>query len=295
MFSLYSISPLTGRYKDSVKELKEYFSEFAFIKYKLLIEVEYFIAFLQFLGKNKFSANQQNQLRKIHQDFSLKSAKRVKKIEREINHDTKAVEYFLKEKLEKTRLQKYKEAVHFGLTSSDITDNAYSLMLRDATTNVLIPQLTRLQQQLGRLAKAHKKVAMLARTHGQPASPTTLGKEFANFATRLEDRIRKLEALQFPGKIGGAVGNYNALAATYPKKDWVGFSQKFVKSLGLTPKIMNTQILPKEEIVDFLNLVSATNNVILDLNQDMWLYISFGYFKQKTKNKKSVLQLCPIK
>lgn len=285
MSSLYSISPLTGKYKADVKELEEYFSEFAFIKYKLLVEIEYFIALLQFLGKSKVSANPKGKLRKLYQNFSLRQAKRVKKIEEEINHDTKAVEYFLKERLEKTSFKKYKEFVHFGLTSNDIIDNAYSLMLHDATTSILLPHLTHLQQQLAVLAKAHKKLPMLARTHGQPASPTTLGKEFANFATRMQERTKLLHSAQFPGKISGAVGNFNAHRAAYPDRDWVNFAKSFITRLGLKPKLLTTQVMPKEEIADFLHSIEVLNNIILDLDRDIWLYISFGYFKQRTKRQ----------
>ncbi len=284
MDELLAISPIDGRYRKDVAELENYFSEFAFIEYKLKVEIEYFIALVEFV-KRKLAENEEKILREIVSNFSIEDAKKIKEIEGRIKHDTKAIEYFLKEKINVTSLKDQKEMFHFGLTSYDIVDNAYSLMLRDALIDAILPVLKKLSDKLQMLMKDNKDIVMLARTHGQPASPTTVGKEFANFLVRVDERVKRLESFKFPGKLSGSVGNYNALTAAYPNKDWIKFSENFISNFGLMPKIITTQIMPKDDIVDFLNLIATLNNILLDLDKDMWLYISYDYFRQKTKEE----------
>ncbi len=278
---LKEISPIDGRYKDLVAELEEYFSEFALIKYRVKVEIEYFIALVEFLKIRSLTEGEKKPLRRIHEKFSLADAEEVRKTEKITNHDIKAVEYFIKNRIEKTSLKDLKEMVHFGLSSDDINNLAYSLMIKDCVSKVYLSNLEKVSEKVVELADKYKDVSMIARTHGQPASPTTIGKEFINFGSRLEERINKIKKAELPGKLNGPVGNYNALHLSYPEKDWINFSKNFVSSFGLTPKILTTQIVPHDDISDLFNLMITTNNIILDLDRDMWRYISDDYFAQK--------------
>jgi adenylosuccinate lyase len=279
---LREISPIDGRYKESIAELEDYFSEFALIKFRVRVEIEYLIALLEFLKIRELKSEEKDLLRKIHDEFSLKDAEEVKKIEKVTNHDIKAVEYFVKDRIEKTSLNDIKEIFHFGLTSDDVNNLACSLMLKECLSNIYLPTVEKVLEKIVELADKYKEIPMLSRTHGQPASPTTVGKELINFGMRLKERINKLRIAKLPGKLNSAVGNYNSLQVAYPQKDWIEFSNKFVSNFGLVPKILTTQIVPHEDISDLFNLMITINNIILNLDKDIWRYISDNYFSQKT-------------
>jgi len=285
MNELTNISPLDGRYENKVKDLQTYFSEMALQKFRLLIEVEYFIALsLEKQVKELPALLPQNQklLRKIYEDFSLTDSKKIKTIENTTNHDVKAVEYFLKSKLPK-KLEKYSEFIHFGLTSEDINNLSFSLMLNGGIKNVVIPELNEILKLLKKLTKSEASTPLLSLTHGQPATPTTLGKEIAVFYNRINRSLNHLKAIRLDGKFSGAVGNFAAMQVAYPKIDWIVFSKKFIKSLSLQPILLTTQIEPHDSICLMLDGVARINSIIKDLDQDMWLYISRGIFKLKKK------------
>ncbi|MFC2118520.1 adenylosuccinate lyase [Bacteroidota bacterium] len=283
---LTAISPVDGRYNNKTKELSPYFSEYALIKYRVIVEVEYFIALcnipLKQLGninKDSFST-----LRNIYNNFELSDAKRIKEIESVTNHDVKAVEYYLKEEFEKIGLQDYKEFIHFGLTSQDINNTATPYLLKDASVNVLFPLIEKLISTLSELSVEWKDVSMLARTHGQPASPTNLGKEIRVFIERLKEQYSQIKNLPYPAKFGGATGNFNAHYVAYPEIDWVSFSNKLVnETLGLKRSQTTTQIEHYDNIAAYFDNLKRINTIILDLDKDIWAYISMGYFKQKIK------------
>lgn len=282
---LLAISLLDGRNRDKMDKISDYFSEFALIKYRVRIEILYLL-FLSNETKvvRKFTQKEKDFLIWIWREFNIDDAMQVKEFEAKINHDVKAVEYFLQAKLDKTTLIDIIPFIHFGLTSYDINIPAYALMLKEYRDNCLIPQLNKLLKLLKELIISTKEIYMLGRTHGQPALPTTMGKELAVFYHRLTKELKLLKAHEFEAKLTGAVGNFNALAFTYPGYNWIALSEKFIKSLGLTPNVITTQILPYDNWLVFFDSVKRANNILINLSQDIWWYISFEYFLQKKKD-----------
>jgi len=284
--SLTAISPIDGRYQAKTKELQPYFSEFGLIKYRVLVEVEYFIALvesgiepLKSFPKNSFSA-----LRQLYTNFSEQDANWIKDTEKVTNHDVKAVEYFLKEKLTGLGLTEYLEFVHFGLTSQDINNTSIPLSLKEALTEQYYPLIEKLIEKLESLQNTWKDIPMLARTHGQPASPTRLGKEIKVFSERLSIQLKQLKAVPFSAKFGGATGNLNAHHVAFPNHDWVAFANKFVNTvLHLDRSQTTTQIEHYDNLAALFDTMKRINTIILDLDRDMWTYISMEYFKQKLK------------
>ena len=283
---LNAISPIDGRYRSKTVSLSPFFSEEALIKYRVLIEVEYFIALCeadlpQLSGVNKsvFDA-----LRKIYTDFSTEDALWIKETEKTTNHDVKAVEYFIKSKFDALGLEPFKEFIHFGLTSQDINNTAIPLSTKEAFEKVYLPSLIAVIAKLKELAMEWKDIPMLARTHGQPASPTRLGKEILVFVERLEEQMRLLFNVPFAAKFGGATGNYNAHHVAYPNTDWKKFGTDFVEStLGLQHSFPTTQIEHYDHFAAFFDALKRINNILIDLCRDIWTYISMDYFKQQTK------------
>ncbi|MEH6406302.1 MAG: adenylosuccinate lyase [Leeuwenhoekiella sp.] len=283
---LEAVSPIDGRYHKKTKELALFFSEKALIKYRVKVEIEYFIALcelplpqLETVDKKVFS-----DLRAIYTDFSTEDAQAIKDIERITNHDVKAVEYFIKEKFDKMDLAQFKEFIHFGLTSQDINNTAIPLSLKDATNQIYLPQLLEVVDHLKQLADEWSQVPMLARTHGQPASPTRLGKEIEVFIVRLEEQIKLLKTIPNAAKFGGATGNYNAHKVAYPTIDWKEFGSSFVKgTLKLHHSFPTTQIEHYDHMAALFDNFKRINTILIDLNRDMWTYISMDYFKQKIK------------
>ncbi len=282
---LLSISPVDGRYRKITEPLAEYFSEYALIKYRVFIEVEYFIALcgLPLLQLKDFDKKKFGDLKKIYKDFSPEDADEIKNIEKTTNHDVKAVEYFLKHKFDKLKISKYREFVHFGLTSQDINNTAQPYSLRLACENVLYPLIAEVLNVLVKLSKQWKNVPMLAHTHGQPASPTAMGKEIFVFAERLKNQMMMLEKVSFYGKFGGATGNFNAHHVAYPGINWNKFADEFLKKLGLERYRTTTQIEHYDYLSAFFDNLKRINTILTDLNRDMWAYISMDYFKQKIK------------
>lgn len=282
--TLNAISPIDGRYRDKVEELAPYFSEFGLIKYRVLIEIEYFVALCDLPIPQLRDVDPEifHQLRKIYKEFSVEDATRVKEIEKVTNHDVKAVEYFLKEKFDELNLQDYKEFIHFGLTSQDINNTATPLSYKDAVADIYYPILTEVIEKLEKLAEAWSEVAMLARTHGQPASPTRLGKELMVFVERIKIQLNMLKSLPCPAKFGGATGNFNAHHIAYPKTDWVLFANTFVNdTLGLSRSQVTTQIEHYDNLGAIFDNLKRINTILIDFNRDMWTYVSMEYFKQK--------------
>ena len=284
--ALTAISPVDGRYRSKVDTLAPYFSEFGLIKYRVHVEVEYFIALVEF-GVEPLSSVDRSvfpALRAIVTNFSEADALEIKRIERTTNHDVKAVEYFLKEKMEGLGLGAHLEFIHFGLTSQDINNTAVPLSLKEAIYEVFLPELQAMISQLKDYATEWKTVPMLARTHGQPASPTILGKEIAVFVQRLEGQIEVLKTIPYAAKFGGATGNFNAHHVAFPEIDWVTFANDFVnKNLGLSRTPLTTQIENYDQLANLFDCLKRINTIILDLDRDMWTYISMDYFKQKLK------------
>ena len=284
--NLTAISPIDGRYGSKVKELYNYFSEYALIRYRVVVEVEYFIALCQLplpqLRDVKPEAFEQ--LRNLYRNFSIQDAHRVKGIESDTNHDVKAIEYLVKEKFEEIGLNPYREFIHFGLTSQDINNTAFPSMLRDAMANVMLPAMDSLLESLRAVSREWKAIPMLARTHGQPASPTTMGKEIAVFIERLEKQLDQLKAVPYSAKFGGATGNFNAHHAAYPEINWVAFANGFVNNtLGLSRSQVTTQIEHYDNMAALFDALKRINSILLDLCRDMWTYISMDYFKQRIK------------
>jgi adenylosuccinate lyase len=281
---LTSISPLDGRYSQKVEELRAFFSESALMRYRVLVEIEWFIFLcheLKLEGTKVFKAAEIERLRGLWQKFDPADANRIKEIEKTTNHDVKAVEYFLKEKLKESVFEPYFEFIHFACTSEDINNLAYALMLRDAMQRVIFPVLIGLKELIFEKARKYQAIPMISRTHGQPATPTTLGKEFINFLARLE---RQLEFYpKIFGKINGAIGNFNAHIVAYPKIDWLNASVRFIATLGLKPSLYTTQIEPHDFLAEIFDKFKLINTILIDFNRDIWTYISFGYFKQKLK------------
>ncbi len=284
--TLTAVSPIDGRYRGATESLDRYFSEWALIRYRVLVEVEYYIALcgvplpqLEGVGAEMFEP-----LRDIYRDFSVEDAGRVKEIERTTNHDVKAVEYFIKEKMDALGLQDYKEFVHFGLTSQDINNTATPYSLRDAAHDVYYPLVNELLNKLDAMAEDWRDIPMLARTHGQPASPTKLGKEFRVFAERMEKQIDMLRRIPAPAKFGGATGNFNAHMAAYPEIDWVAFANHFVNEiLRLDRSQTTTQIEHYDNLAALFDCFKRINTILLDMCRDVWQYVSMEYFKQKIK------------
>jgi adenylosuccinate lyase len=280
--SLTSISPIDGRYANKTKELKGYFSEHALIKYRVFVEIEYF----KFLAKSGIkqlylTEEEVKILDAIVENFNKTASERVKSIEQVTNHDVKAVEYYIKEQIDHTSIEKYKEFIHFGLTSQDINNTSFPLMIKDAISNVIFPALESLNAELESKALEYEGIAMLAKTHGQPASPTSLGKEFLVFTNRLQQQFKELSALSHRAKFGGATGNLNAHKVTFPHIDWRIFANNFVKNLGLEREKYTTQIAHYDEFASFAHLFIRINNILIDFCRDIWTYISMEYFKQK--------------
>ncbi|KRE90586.1 adenylosuccinate lyase [Frateuria sp. Soil773] len=285
--ALTALSPLDGRYASKAEALRPIFSEFGLMHRRVHVEIEWLLALAADPGIAElppFDAAQADRLKAIAAGFGVEDGSRIKAIEATTNHDVKAVEYFIKERIgSDPALAQAKEFVHFACTSEDINNLSYALMLRDAREQVLLPAFDRLIATLRGLAHANAALPMLSRTHGQTASPSTLGKELANVVARLERQRRQLAALEVPGKINGAVGNYNAHAVTYPEVDWRAFSQRFVESLGLDYNPYTTQIEPHDGIAEYCDAVRRANIILIDLARDVWGYISLGYFKQALK------------
>ena len=284
--TLQAVSPVDGRYHKATQKLGDYFSEGALIKYRVRVEVEYFIALceLPLPQLSDFDRKMFPALRKVYTEFTMDDAQRAKDIEKITNHDVKAVEYLLKEKFDALGLGKYKEFIHFGLTSQDINNTAVPLSLKEANTDVLQPALQMVVDALAARASLWKKIPMLARTHGQPASPTSLGKEIYVFVDRLLGQIRQLEALPFSAKFGGATGNFNAHHVAYPTIDWIAFGEHLVNDrLGLARSRVTTQIEHYDNFAAFCDNIKRINTILIDLDRDIWSYISMNYFKQKIK------------
>ncbi len=284
--SLTAISPIDGRYQSKTIELQSYFSEFALIKYRVIVEVEYFIALVESGVKplNDFPKEKYSDLRLICSNFSENDALWIKDQERITNHDVKAVEYFLKDRMTKLKLDKYIEFIHFGLTSQDINNTAIPLSLKESIINEYLPLLDKLILKLKGLSEDWKTIPMLARTHGQPASPTRLGKEIQVFLERLSIQKKQLEQLPYSAKFGGATGNLNAHHVAFPSNDWVLFSNNFVNNiLGLNRSQTTTQIEHYDNMAAIFDVLKRINTIVLDLDRDMWTYISMDYFKQKLK------------
>jgi adenylosuccinate lyase len=282
--ALTAISPIDGRYRNKTEELATYFSEFGLIKYRVLVEIEYFIALCEIPLPQLAGFEKSNfaKLRSIYKKFNSKDALRIKEIEKTTNHDVKAVEYFLKEKFDDLKLEKYKEFIHFGLTSQDINNTATPYSLRDAMTEVYYPLLNELIEKLKSLAEEWKCIPMLARTHGQPASPTRLGKEIMVFVTRLEVQMEQLKQIPYSAKFGGATGNFNAHHVAYPKIDWNEFGNLFVNNtLKLHRSFPTTQIEHYDNLAATFDALKRINTILIDLSRDIWSYISMNYFKQK--------------
>lgn len=284
--SLQAISPIDGRYASHTALLIPFFSEEALIRYRVLVEIEYFIALVE-LGLPQFEdfdTNTFGKLRKIYEEFSVEDALKVKETEKVTNHDVKAVEYFIKDEFDQLGLQKYKEFIHFGLTSQDINNTAVPLSLKDAVEKVYIPLLGNVTDKLKTLASEWADVSMLAHTHGQPASPTRLGKEIEVFIVRIEEQIQLLNQVKNAAKFGGATGNFNAHHIAYPEVDWKAFGKNFVENtLGLHHSFPTTQIEHYDHMAALFDCLKRINTILIDLDRDMWTYISMGYFKQKIK------------
>lgn len=286
MQSLTAISPIDGRYRDKVENLANYFSESALIRYRVMVEVEYFISLceLPLPQLNDFNHNLFEQLREIYLNFTTDDAQKVKDIEKVTNHDVKAVEYFIKEKFDALDLKKYKEFIHFGLTSQDINNTAVPCSFRDAVNDVYYPLIDELIVKLDELADEWKNVSMLAKTHGQPASPTRLGKEIKVFTYRLSKQLELLKKVACSGKFGGATGNFNAHCVAYPEFDWVEFGNNFlIQKLKLERETYTTQISNYDNFAAVCDNLKRINTIVVDLDRDFWSYISMGYFKQKIK------------
>ncbi len=282
-FMLKAISPIDGRYHSKTKELSDFFSEFALIRYRIMVEIEYFLSLAneRLQGMDDYPRNMDDDLRHIYQDFSQKEAEHIKDIESRTNHDVKAVEYFLKEKLDEMGLGKYREMVHFGLTSQDVNNTAVPLSLKEAIHTTYLPLLASLKEKIQELSKLWKTVPMLARTHGQPASPTTAGKELYVFADRLGSQIFQLQQTPFKAKFGGATGNFNAHSVTYPAVDWIAFGNRFVSHLGLERLNYTTQIDHYDQVATLCHNLMRINTILIDMCRDIWTYISMNYFSQK--------------
>jgi adenylosuccinate lyase len=285
--TLTAVSPIDGRYRSKTERLADYFSEYALIRYRIRVEIEYFITLceLPLPQLASFNRNLFEQLRTIYRDFNESGAARVKEIEKTTNHDVKAVEYFIKEEFDKIGgLDAYKEFIHFGLTSQDINNTSVPLSIKEALEEVYYPQVEELIQQLKEYAEEWKDIPMLAKTHGQPASPTRLGKEIEVYVYRLSEQLESLRSCKFTAKFGGATGNFNAHHVAYPSYDWRAFGNQFVsEKLSLEREQWTTQISNYDHMGSIFDAIRRINTIIIDLDRDFWMYISMDYFKQKIK------------
>ncbi len=284
--ALQAISPIDGRYSAKTESLIPYFSEEALIRYRVQVEIEYFIALveLELPQLQKFDKNLFPSLRNLYLEFSIQDAIKIKETEKITNHDVKAVEYFIKEKFDDLKLQQYKEFIHFGLTSQDINNTAIPLSLKDAINNVYVPLLMEVKTKLKELSEAWAQVSMLARTHGQPASPTRLGKEIEVFVVRIDEQFDLMNDIKSAAKFGGATGNFNAHKVAYPDVDWRAFGKKFVQNtLGLHHSFPTTQIEHYDHMAALFDCLKRINTILIDLDRDIWTYVSMDYFKQKIK------------
>lgn len=281
---LTAISPVDGRYRRVAAPLADYFSEFALIKYRVKVEIEYFIALAEMLPMLREALSSATVLREIYINFSTDDAREVKEIEKTTNHDVKAVEYFIKRRFDVLGLSKFKEMIHFGLTSQDINNTALPMSLRDAVRDVYTPMLRKLIDELESRARQWANIPMLARTHGQPATPTRLGKEINVFAYRLRQQLQMLEAVPYTGKFGGATGNMNAHKAAFPEIDWPSFANIFLNGrLGITREEVTTQISNYDNLSALFDALKRINTIVIDLDRDVWQYISMEYFRQTIK------------
>jgi len=281
--SLKAISSIDGRYRKAVEESSKYFSEFALIRNRIRVETEYLI----FLSKKNImrmlTDNEKEFLRKLYLNFKVKDAEKVKEIEEKTRHDVKAVEYYIREKISETSLKDLSEKIHICLTSEDINNIAHGLAIKEFLTDIFLKEVNSVKNFLLKLVEKNKNIVILARTHGQPAVPTTLGKEFSVFVHRLDRQINQLEKIQVTAKLNGAVGNYNSHIAAYPKVDWLKFSEGFIVDFGLEPNLITTQIEPHDNLAEIFHNIIRINNILLDFDRDMWTYISMDYLKQKIK------------
>ncbi len=283
---LTAISPIDGRYRGKIQELGDFFSESALIRYRVLVEVEYFISLCQIPLPQLagFDTNLYEDLRKLYNEFSIEDANSIKEIEKVTNHDVKAVEYFIKEAFDRLEIREYKEFIHFGLTSQDINNTATPLMIKESIEEVFIPTYMQLLSKLVELKNEWAEIPLLARTHGQAASPTRLGKEVMVFIERLEKQMGLMNTIPFSAKFGGATGNFNAHHLAYPEIDWVDFSNTFVdENLGLDRSQVTTQIEHYDNLAALFDNMKRINNILMDLSRDVWTYVSMDYFKQKIK------------
>jgi adenylosuccinate lyase len=284
--ALNAISPIDGRYRGKTKSLSAFFSEEALIQYRVRVEIEYFIALCKLPLPQLENINHSlfEDLRSIYKHFTEEDAKEIKEIEKTTNHDVKAVEYFIKKEFDRLEIQNYKEFIHFGLTSQDINNTSIPLSIKEAVERIYLPSLDEVIDRLKELSEEYKEVPMLARTHGQPASPTRLGKELAVFVNRLEHQKESLSSIPNAAKFGGATGNFNAHQVAYPKQDWKVFGKKFVEEqLGLHHSFPTTQIEHYDYLAAMCDAMKRINTIIIDLDRDLWTYISMDYFKQKIK------------
>ena len=277
---LLSLSPLDGRYQAKCEELNPYFSEFGLIKYRLIIEVSWLKALCKCPDIHELNGIDTQSFDSLVDNFSLEDAQRIKDIEKTTNHDVKAVEYFIKENLQRESVNQSLGFIHFACTSEDINNLAYALMLKDSRELILVPIMQEISNRIATMSNSYSDQPMLSRTHGQPATPTTVGKEFANVVYRLRRQIRCVTECEILGKMNGAVGNYNAHILAYPNIDWEEFSKNFVESLGIKLNPYTTQIEPHDYIAELMDSFSRFNNILLDFNRDIWSYISLNYFKQ---------------
>ncbi|MCR9253263.1 MAG: adenylosuccinate lyase [bacterium] len=283
---LTAISPVDGRYRRQVSDLAEYYSEYGLIKYRVRVEIEYFIALYEkgLPQLESFDSNLIPSLKKIYEDFSIADAEKIKEIEKTTNHDVKAVEYFIKEHFDKLGLEQFKEFIHFGLTSQDINNTSVPLLLKESLVDQVYPLLDEVVKILFDKAEEWKEIPMLAKTHGQPASPTRLGKEIRVFHERLVQQSDRSETIPFAAKFGGATGNFNAHYVAYPDTDWHAFGNKFVESyLGLTRSRPTTQIEHYDHLAALMDSFKRINTILIDFSRDIWQYVSMNYFKQKIK------------
>ena len=283
--SLLAVSPVDGRYSRQTEPLREYFSEYALIRYRVRVEIEYFIALCRIPLPQlaDFDCSKFEALRDIYRNMTPEEAIKVKEIEKTTNHDVKAVEYYIKDRFKEMGIMKWSEFVHFGLTSQDINNTSVPLSLKEAIENCFIPLLQDVLGTMKAMAEEWKDIPMLAKTHGQPASPTRVGKEFNVFVVRIEEQLRQFAQLTYPAKFGGATGNMNAHKVAYPQIDWIGFGESFVSSLGLKRSFPTTQIEHYDNLASLFDCLRRINIILTDFARDIWTYISMEYFRQKVK------------
>ena len=280
MDELHALSPLDGRYAGSTAPLRDYLSEFAFLRDRLRVELDFLSALSRIGLIRPLSESEFRQLQSLFQNFSLADAEAIRTFERQTRHDVKAIEYFLRDKLQATSLNDLSSWLHFGLTSEDVNNIAQAIALHDVREAVLMPALRQLLDHMLEFVKAYRALPMLARTHGQPAVPTTLGKEFAVYLVRLKKSFDEIAGHKFEAKLTGAVGNFNALQSAFPQVDWISFSTDFVKGYGLEPNLVTTQILPYDNWLRYFDAVRMANSILIDFSQDLWRYVSDDYLKQ---------------